>query len=329
MAEIGNRHAVEVLLQHGANINARDAFGRTPLDVAVRHDLPRMVRFLRKRGAESAVTERDGERFHPIKRDIKLSQGRFSGEVAWYRADRGYGYLRDSLREGSRDGVPDGKDVYGELFFDRDSIVGHEPGSVEEGTSVSFEVIQDKFGLRAADVEFGTIDAFLYSYCGQTEILRLALSEGADLTTRVPLKGSTHLHNICCCRQGLRRPKRDDKQVIRDGWWNDEPWIAPLKLAIEAGCDVNSRTNVGVEQEAAKPWQYNGETPLHLASASWALNLVQELLAAGADKSICNANARIALSLGRTLRGMPGNQGTAAARRRSQGRGSLSVSMAK
>ena len=290
MAAIGNRYACEVLLEHGADINAKTDRGETPLDVAVKHKLPRMIQFLRKRGAQSAATDLAGDSFRPMKREIKRTEGRCSGEVTWYREDRGYGYLRDNLREGPRAGLADRIAVYGELFFDRDSIIGDEPPSIEEGTALSFEVANDEFGLRATNIEFGTIDAFLHSYCGDTDGLRLAFAEGADPGARVPNEGATHLHNLCYCRQGLRRPQREDLHVIRAGLWNDEPWIEPLKLVIKAGCDVNAQTNVDVEQEAAQPWRCHGETALHLAAASWALNLVKELLAAGADKNIRNAH---------------------------------------
>ena len=43
-------------------------------------------------------------------------------KVVWFRADRGYGYLRDRARGG--------ESTYGELFFDRSHVVGQEPASV-------------------------------------------------------------------------------------------------------------------------------------------------------------------------------------------------------
>ena len=125
MAAIGNRFACEVLLKHGASISTKDANGETALDVATRNNVPRLVDFLRTHGADSVSNN--------------SSDGRCNGEVTWYRADRGYGYIRN--------------EVY-ELFFDRECVVGTEPTEVEEGTLLSFEVTHDKFGLRAANVEF-------------------------------------------------------------------------------------------------------------------------------------------------------------------------------
>lgn len=121
----------------------------TPLDVAMRLNLPRMVQFLRKRDAVSNVTDRDNGSFSPTERSVELRDGRIKGEVAWYRADRGYGYLRDH-------GI-DGPGIYGELFFERNGIVGAEPDLIEEETDLSFAVAHDKFGLRAVDVEFGVL----------------------------------------------------------------------------------------------------------------------------------------------------------------------------
>lgn len=143
MVEIRNCSAAKVLLENGADINAKAADGETPLDVAVKQNLPEMVRFLRRRGAISNVTSLDDDPPRPSHRRLRLGEGRFKGDVCWYRADRGYGYLRDERR------------VYGELFFDRDDIVGEEPDAIEEGTPLSFEVAHDKYGLYAVNVDFG------------------------------------------------------------------------------------------------------------------------------------------------------------------------------
>ena len=51
-ARISNVEAIEVLLDHGARINQRDAEGYTPLMVAVIHKNPAAVKLLVERGAD-------------------------------------------------------------------------------------------------------------------------------------------------------------------------------------------------------------------------------------------------------------------------------------
>ena len=147
MAAIGSRSAIKFLLERGADVNAKTDSAETPMDVAVLCNLSPMVLFLRERGAVSNVTDRDDKPFHATERCVDLRNGRIKGEVAWYQADRGYGYPRDY-------GIS-GQGIYGELFFDRENIVGLEPDSIEEETDLSFEIAHDEFGLRAVHVEFG------------------------------------------------------------------------------------------------------------------------------------------------------------------------------
>ena len=111
MAKIGNRSAAEVLLEHGADINARTTGGTTPLDIAKKHRHLRMVHFLQNR---SVAADQPRKPMQELPAETGLSKGRTHARIAWYRADRGIGYLRD----------PSG---YGDLFFDADSISGSAP----------------------------------------------------------------------------------------------------------------------------------------------------------------------------------------------------------
>ena len=54
--------------------------------------------------------------------------------VIWFRADRQYGYLRCREQE---------------LFFDSNGIAGPIPDALEEGTRVTCEIGEDKFGELA------------------------------------------------------------------------------------------------------------------------------------------------------------------------------------
>jgi ankyrin repeat protein len=51
---------LELLLQSGAKVDARDVFGRTPLAYAVLYDHPAAARLLLRRGAASGARDRTG-----------------------------------------------------------------------------------------------------------------------------------------------------------------------------------------------------------------------------------------------------------------------------
>ncbi len=51
---------VELLLQSGAKMDARDVFGRTPLIYAVVYDQPAAAKMLLRRGAATGARDRTG-----------------------------------------------------------------------------------------------------------------------------------------------------------------------------------------------------------------------------------------------------------------------------
>ncbi|MFP3959317.1 MAG: ankyrin repeat domain-containing protein [Spirochaetaceae bacterium] len=69
-ARRGHEQVVELLLERGANVDAQDALGRTPLHVAVGH--PAVVRLLLENGA--AVDSRDHLSNTPLHRAVRTPE---------------------------------------------------------------------------------------------------------------------------------------------------------------------------------------------------------------------------------------------------------------
>ena len=65
--------------------------------------------------------------------------GRLRGEVKWFDAQKGYGFIRK----------PDGD----EIFFHRNSLASADPSNVMEGRQVLFEERESPKGPEAVEVE--------------------------------------------------------------------------------------------------------------------------------------------------------------------------------
>ncbi len=118
----------------------------------------------------------------------------------------------------------------------------------------------------------------LMAYVGGWESLEFWIKRG-----RKPDRYA--LHNACCGRPSMRHfAKRDDSK----GEWK-ERFRNTVRVLLESGADPNERhRSGGVKWDGAKPWRNNGETPLHHAAASHDVVLIQQLLDAGADKTLKN-----------------------------------------
>lgn len=105
----------------------------------------------------------------------------------------------------------------------------------------------------------------------QPEALSLLLSTGADVNLELPPGGETALHAAAIANAG-----------------------EAARILIHAGADVNARVNSGVGTHllggGAKLW---GETPLHFAAAYADRELIEALLAAGADPTLPNEHGEL------------------------------------
>ncbi len=110
------------------------------------------------------------------------------------------------------------------------------------------------------------------AYMNHVECVRLLLEAGAD-PNAVTDNGETALHT------SLSKPGADASQH------------AVVQLLLKHGADPNKRTSPGLATAAFwRDTRTRGETPLHRAAAYASEETVRFLLAAGADRTIRDAN---------------------------------------
>ncbi len=113
------------------------------------------------------------------------------------------------------------------------------------------------------------------------DFVKLLLSKGADPNLGRRESGETPLHHVMCGSE----PDSDQMQIV----------IALL----EAGANPNQQTKNGiVSDNFMRDVRVRGETPLHRAAAYASKEVIEVLLAAGADRSIRDANGDSPLSWG-------------------------------
>ena len=107
---------------------------------------------------------------------------------------------------------------------------------------------------------------------------RPSYSRGLQLFA--PLKSVPFLHGAAFCSATLRghdpTQKTLDKTAFRE----------IVRLLIEAGADMNARTNENVPSEMGPRLVVQGETPLHFAAICGEAETVQLLLHGGADRHV-------------------------------------------
>jgi cytohesin len=114
------------------------------------------------------------------------------------------------------------------------------------------------------------------AYMNNADCVRLLLAGGADPNLAVEETGETALHS------SLASAGKDISEADRH---------AVVTLLIELGADPNRRTIPGMPSNAFwRDVRTRGETPLHRAAAFAAEATIRYLLAAGADKTVRDAN---------------------------------------
>lgn len=118
------------------------------------------------------------------------------------------------------------------------------------------------------------------AYLNHADCVRLLLEAGADPNATTPGCAETPLH------ASLSKPA--DEAPERD---------AVVRVLLDHGADPNRHTIPGVVTQAFwRDTRTRGETPLHRAAAYASTEAVQMLLAAGADKTLRDANGDSAQS---------------------------------
>ena len=111
----------------------------------------------------------------------------------------------------------------------------------------------------------GTLLTFA-AFTGDVAFIPYLLDAGAEIDHAMPRGGETALHHA-----------------------TDNGQIAAVRLLIQHGADVNHRTKDNGPSEL-NFGTFSGETPLHVAAVRGDREMIETLLAAGADKTIKTAN---------------------------------------
>ncbi len=119
-------------------------------------------------------------------------------------------------------------------------------------------------------------------YFGYADTVRHYLLRGVNMTSRNQDDGAgmALLHNAAFC------------------YYQEERWESYTEIVrhlIEAGADVNARTNVDEPSEAGRHLIVQGEIPLHFAAAYGQAEMIEVLLQAGANKKAKTAQGETPL----------------------------------
>lgn len=255
----GEPNVVTVLLDHGADVNARTLSGETPLHRAARAGDVEIVEILLARGADVNAKDDDGE--------TPLVEALFVGYIELAKALIGAGAERVSMREHSR------------------STGRSEPVRIlplhEAVHGVPYEVryLWPEQGPEPNEA----------AYC--CEWMELLIANGADLNERDE-HANTPLHTA------IDRGKLELARLLirhgADANTCNEFGTTPLHLAAGDGrVDlVSTLLALGVEVNAR---DNDGDTPLHNAARGGHAKAVHLLLANGADIAVPNSRNRTPL----------------------------------
>jgi ankyrin repeat protein len=259
----GDVQAVIKLIEAGADVNARDAEGNTPLILASFYAAPQCVELLLEKGADPNVANR-------------------SGVTALIRAATNYKKTRLLIDAGAKVGV-------------RTADLGNTPlilAARRAGNSRTVQFLLER-GARAAERdEVGISPIMVGAASGDVETVRLLLDAGAiagDFPEsnhskaaaraagyRTPLMWAAYHNNLPMIRLLLERGADPNQATIygnslSQACWNDS--VEAAKILINRGAKVDTRD------------PFAGFTPLHWAAASEKLrpDLVKLLLVSGAD----------------------------------------------
>lgn len=269
-AERGYAEIAKILLDHGADVNARDLRGNTPLHYAALKGNVELVRLLLERGADPFALNTAGE----APADLAAEKGH--AQVAqviksWRRAkERGGVPERETVEAVSVAGLE------GELFE-----------AVRRGDARRVEGLLEKGADPNCRDENGLTPLHIAAKFGRVEIIRRLVTKGADPNAR-GRNSATPLH--LAAESGQEEAARLLVELGADVNARDESGRTPLHYAamaghfkvaallLERGADANAREWV------------RGDTPLHAAVAAGHVDVARLLLERGADPNARNAD---------------------------------------
>ena len=246
----GRAVAARFLLDHGADVTARDQDGETPLHLASSRGQPEIARILIKRGAD--VTSRDKDKLTPL--HLAAKEGRVV--VAGILIDHGADTAAQNqggeipLHLAARWGKPD----VARVLIDRGSDVTSENKdrstplhlAAQEGRVVVAGMLIDHGADVAVQNQDGETSLHLSSRWGKPDVARILIERGSNVMAQNKDK-LTPLHLTA---QGGR--------------------VVVAGMLIEHGADVVAQSQ-------------DGETPLHLAARCGQPNIARILIDRGSD----------------------------------------------
>ena len=148
--------------------------------------------------------------------------------------------------------------------------------------------IQDAVGMAAPEVADILLkfypnakpDLELLTYIGKFAAVKFWTDRGCPVT-------SDMIYNACCARREFRGHKKPLDTAAQKRYRS--AFRETVQVLLAAGADPNARNRGGNKKwGGSQPWVTNRETPLHFAAGSWDEQIVQQLLDAGADKTLTN-----------------------------------------
>jgi ankyrin repeat protein len=312
----GHADVVELLLKHGAYVNATSSNGSTPLHYAAYNGHANVVKLLLESCADPSAKNNIGKTAADLARE--------RGHVDIANMIENVKELFEALKKGDTSKaekllmdlrVPNARDRDGVSLLHWATFIGH-PGIVrfliEKGADVNIKDWKGNTPLHYAAKIGDTIIAKLLlekgadinakdnrnctplHYVANVEVARLLIEKGADINAKSEwYDGTGSLHEI-------HELIIDEEGHAFLGEWSNEDYcgaylpltplhfaiikgdVATVKLLIEKGSDVNSKTSGGI-------------TPLHLAAVSGNADVARLLLERGADVNARDNVGRIPL----------------------------------
>ena len=259
---------IELLVQAGANVQALDATGNTPLDSAVLHDQPFAVAaLLRDRASATYV--------HPL-----------DGRGALHEACmRGYVDMLRPLIDAGAD--PTARDRFGQTPLD--IALAYKNGNVVAALLHSGQKLKESQQIAEETMESATLR-------GQTEIARILLDNGFDVN-KPSAKGSIYLNDAA-----LKGQKKMVQLLLEHGAsltaLNQTGGTALHDAALGGNVEVVTLLldhGAGIDDREVE----SGATPLMMAASMGRVEVVTLLLKRGANRQLKDKARHTALDRAR------------------------------
>jgi len=290
-ADNKRKDVAELLLSHGADINAKDGKGYTPLYYAIWKGDQDIVKSLVTKGADVSYTPKDD--YPPLHyavwiKDVNTVKLLVDHGAKFDVKDRfGCTAFRHAALQGNRDIV--------EIFASKGTDVSTLPLAACVGNLARVRSLVEQGADPNAKDEFGWTPLYWAASTGHEEVAAYLIGKGAsvDVKTideRTPLHqaaqaGVAHLVEVLISK-GVDVKARDAAGNTPLHGAAEAGRREVAELLIAKGADINAKTT-----------NEDVTTPLHRAAFAGHKEMVELLIARGADANIRDYRGRTALDL--------------------------------